>query len=116
MPVLRPIPSNQTYLLLYAVAWSMLAFAPGASAEGRHYKVVIEGMKFTPSVLEISAGDAVEWINKDFFPHNATADDRSFSSEEIAAGKSWQWTAVKRGMISYSCSLHPSMKATLVVK
>ena len=36
-------------------------------------------------------GDTIVWVNKDPFPHTATAKG-VFDSHEIAAGKSWKYT------------------------
>jgi plastocyanin len=80
------------------------------------HTVLIQGMKFVPEVLTVEAGDTVVWLNKDFFPHTATADDRSFDSRNIATNKAWKYVATKSGTFHYVCALHPTMKATLVVR
>lgn len=87
-----------------------------AAAESTVHTVVIEGMKFSPSTLEIKRGDTVVWQNKDFFPHDVTAENSSFQSKTIPSQGSWKFVAKKRGQFSYLCSLHPMMKAVLVVK
>ena len=61
-------------------------------------------------------GDTVIWVNKDLFPHNATATDRSFQSSEIGPEGSWKFSADKKGEHAYACTLHPPMKAKLIVK
>ena len=78
------------------------------------HTVVMEAVSFQPMVLAIRAGDSVVWVNKDPFPHTATAD--RFDSKEIPAGKSWTHTPKARGEFPYVCTLHPTMKATLRVK
>lgn len=92
-------------------AGGMPAAAPGAVA----HTVVVEGMQFSPAKLEIHAGDTVIWQNKDPYPHTATAGG-GFDSGEIAAGRSWKFTADRRGTFPYVCTLHPTMKGHLVVK
>jgi len=87
-----------------------------ATAESTVHTVVIEGMKFSPSTLEIKLGDSVVWQNKDFFPHDVTEENNSFQSKAIPSKGSWKFVAEKRGQFSYICSLHPMMKAVLVVK
>jgi plastocyanin len=77
--------------------------------------IVIEAMKFTPAVLNVGAGDTIVWTNKDPFPHNVVANDKSFHSPDIPAGGSWKFKAVKAGTYAYVCSLHQGMVATLVV-
>jgi len=88
---------------------------PGLAASATH-TVVMEGVAFTPNVLTVAKGDSIVWVNKDAFPHTATAQDKSFDSKEIAAAKTWRFTAKKAGTFPYVCTLHPTMKATLIVK
>ena len=73
-------------------------------------------MQFSPQVIEVAPGDTVVWTNKDPFPHMATAQDRSFDSGEIAPKRSWKLKARKKGVFSYVCTLHPTMKGNLVIK
>ena len=73
-------------------------------------------MKFTPERLEVKPGDVVVWTNKDFFPHTATADGKAFDSGSIDSQQQWQYVAKKPGEYAYSCTLHPTMKAKLVVQ
>ena len=87
-----------------------------ASAAPATHTVVVVGMKFAPETLTVNRGDTVVWVNKDFFPHTATAADRSFDSRDIAANDRWTHVANKTGTFPYVCTLHPSMKATLIVK
>jgi plastocyanin len=87
-----------------------------AAAQHKTYTVVIEAMKFTPEVLEVAAGDTVVWQNKDAFPHNATAPAGGLKSPDIASNRSWKFKARKKGEFPYVCTLHPGMKATLIVK
>ena len=77
--------------------------------------VVIDGTAFAPTQLSVQRGDRVTWVNKDPFPHTATAKG-AFDSGSIAAGASWTWVADKAGTFDYVCTLHPTMKAQLVVR
>jgi plastocyanin len=77
-------------------------------------------MKFVPEVVTVKKGDSVTWVNKDFFPHTATAskapDGKSFDSKEIKAEGTWKYSATQTGSYDYSCTLHPNMKGRLVVE
>ena len=66
-------------------------------------------------MLTVARGDTVVWVNKDPFPHTATAAGR-FDSGDIAAGASWRYVATTVGSFDYICSYHPTMQATLNVK
>jgi plastocyanin len=78
--------------------------------------VAIDGTTYQPSTLTVKVGESVTWQNKDPFPHTVTSKDAGFDSQSIAAGKSWNYKATKRGEFTYICSLHPTMKATLRVE
>lgn len=88
----------------------------GASAASTTHTIVISGMKFVPETVTVSRGDTIVWVNKDFFPHTATAQDKSFDSRDIVTNKSWKYVATRKGVFPYVCTLHPTMKATLIVK
>ncbi len=79
------------------------------------HTVTIEGMKFIPDVLNVKVGDTVIWINKDIVPHTATGQKKEFDSREIKPTRSWKHRVTKKGNLSYSCSFHPTMKASLIV-
>lgn len=98
-------------MALLGVAGWMPAFA-----ESRVHVVTIEGMKFSPDTLEVQAGDTVVWRNKDIVPHNATAAHQGFQSPTISPEGSWKFTARKKGEYDYLCTLHPTMKAKLMVR
>jgi plastocyanin len=56
------------------------------------------------------------WTNRDSFPHTATSQAGGFDSDEIAAGRSWTYTAATAGEFTYLCTLHRGMKGTLRVR
>lgn len=80
------------------------------------HTVVIEDMEFTPADLTVKAGDTIEWVNKDPMPHNVSSQAGGFDSDDLPAGKSWKYTAEKKGDFPYLCTLHRSMKANLKVE
>jgi plastocyanin len=105
------VPVAAISMLLLGACFTM----PAAAAPTSH-TVVIEGMKFAPETLTVKAGDTVIWVNKDYFPHTATAQDRRFDSGDVATNGKWQYVVKKPGALPYVCTLHPTMKGTLIVK
>jgi plastocyanin len=73
-------------------------------------------MQYGEATLTVRKGDRVTWVNKDMFPHTATAGDGTFDSGSIAANASWTYTADKTGEYPYICTFHPTMKARLIVQ
>ncbi len=79
-------------------------------------QVSIKGHKYVPPTVEVAAGDKVVWTNNDRVAHTATADDGSWTTGDIPAGKSAEVTFATPGTFSYFCEYHPSMKGTVRVK
>lgn len=77
--------------------------------------IEIENMQFVPASVTLEPGDTVVWINHDLVAHTATAAGR-FDSHAIAPGQSWAFVARTTGRYTYGCSLHPTMRATLIVE
>lgn len=77
--------------------------------------VSIANMAFSPSTITVKKGTAVTWTNNDSTTHNVTAGNNGFSSGSLAPGKTFSFTFDKAGSFSYTCTIHPSMKGTVVV-
>jgi plastocyanin len=73
-------------------------------------------MAYTDSKLEVATGATIAWSNQDQVPHTVTGDDNSFDSGVINSDGVWRHTFDRAGTYSYHCTLHPFMKATVVVR
>lgn len=81
------------------------------------HNVNIQNFAFSPSTLTISAGDTVIWTNGDSTSHTVTSDSGSeLGSSSLANGASYSHTFNAAGTYSYHCSIHTSMKGTVVVQ
>jgi plastocyanin len=90
--------------------------ATGPELPGTGSAVSIENFAFVPATLSVASGTTVTWTNKDNVQHTVSADDgNTFDSSAFGHGQTFQFTAGAPGTYSYSCSIHPFMKATLVV-
>jgi plastocyanin len=76
--------------------------------------VAMKNMKFSPATIEIKKGDTVEWKNDDITPHTATS--ATFDSGSIASDAAWRHTFTEAGNLPYTCTFHPVMKGTIIVK
>jgi plastocyanin len=94
----------------------LLILSSSSIALGSSHTIIVENMKFTPDKLEIKPGDAVVWLNKDYFPHTATSNEKAFDSGQIASGKTWKFRFKKKGAFPYTCTLHPTMLGSIEVK
>ncbi|PMS14914.1 hypothetical protein C0Z18_29635 [Trinickia dabaoshanensis] len=100
-------------LIACAASAALLAHALPAAAAKRI--IVIGNMQFHPSTVVVERGDKLVWVNRDLVPHTATAAGM-FDSAAIAQGGSWSYRASTPGRYAYGCSLHPGMKAVLIVE
>lgn len=83
---------------------------------GRQADVTIEDFAFVPGNLEVPIGAAVTWTNRDSAPHDATARNGDWKTTRLSDNESDTLTFTSPGTFDYYCSIHPSMKARLVVK
>jgi alcohol dehydrogenase (cytochrome c) len=70
---------------------------------------------YDPANAQVAPGSKVTWVNKDSVAHTATAQDSSFDTGNIAPGESGSAIVQGQGQISYSCTIHPWMVASLTV-
>lgn len=86
------------------------------SAAAKEHRVLIDGMAFTPRVVQARAGDTIVWTNKDLFVHNVTASTGALRSGELQPGQSWSATVPAGPAITYTCTLHPTMKGRIEIR
>ena len=94
--------------------------APGSPAPGLPgsltVRATMKNLAFIPRRLEIVAGTTVVWKNDDPLDHTVIAEDKSFDSGLIRSGAAWQRTFSRPGTYQITCTPHPFMKVTVVVK
>jgi plastocyanin len=90
---------------------------PASASGAASHSVTISGFAFSPSAITITVGDTVTWTNQDVAPHDVTTTDApvAIHSSTMSKGQSWSYTFTRSGRYAYICSIHPDMKATLVV-
>jgi len=90
------------------------AAAPTVAVESA--QVTIAQMRFSQPTVTIKKGGTVTWQNTEAMPHTVTANDGSFSSQQLQNGAVFTKTFDEPGTYSYYCSLHPMMRGTVVVE
>jgi len=78
-------------------------------------EVFIQGMAFSPVTLTVTTGTTVKWTNKDGMTHTVTSDNALFDSGNIATNGVYSYPFANAGTFTYHCSIHPTMKGTIVV-
>jgi plastocyanin len=103
--------------LLFVVGLLFL-LAPTSPAQATTQHVAIQDYAYGPATLTIQVGDTVEWINHDQASHNVvtTSAPVAFQSPMLATGQTWSFTFTVPGTYSYYCSVHPDMRAQIIVQ
>ena len=91
--------------------------AGGNPASGKGpVTIQMRNIQFSPRSVTVAAGTQVTWINEDNVDHNVKADtNATFKSDDFGKGGTYQFTPETKGTITYECTLHPGMTATLKV-
>jgi len=98
------------------IACTTLALVLAAPASSATAKISIKRTGFAPASVTINQDDAITWTNNDTIDHQIVANNGSFASPILGAGKSWTRTFRSGGTFRYHDSLHPTLKGTVVVK
>ena len=85
--------------------------------QAKKYEVPIVGFAFSPKTLTINKGDTVVWTNNDSAPHDVVGtNNKILSSPTLSRGQTYSFTFTETGTFEYFCSIHPSMKGSIIVK
>lgn len=79
--------------------------------------IFVRAFAYLPPQVHVKAGENVAWVNcePDGVPHTATADDRAWDSGLLPTPEAFVRAFPAAGSFPYHCTLHPSMKATVIV-
>lgn len=87
------------------------------TSQPQTYSVSIQNFAFSPSTLTIHVGDTVIWTNSDSVSHSVRSDSGSeINSALLGNGQTYSHTFAQAGTYTYHCSVHPSMKGTVIVE
>jgi plastocyanin len=87
--------------------------ASGGTASGKTVTIDMKNIQFNPSSATVKVGQTVKWVNQDSAPHNVSGGP--LHSKTFGNGGSFTYTPKKAEKISYVCTIHPGMTATLTV-
>jgi plastocyanin len=84
--------------------------------------ITIQNFAFSPATITVPRGATVTWVNKDSASHTIVSDAQGsvaqgavFTSNSLANGASYSFKFDSPGTYPYHCSIHPTMKATVIV-
>jgi len=110
---LGPIAQRLALLATAAAVAAALMVAP-PFAWAKTLRMALENVAFGPAPADARVGDVVDWVNKDFVAHTATARDGSFDIE-LPPGKTVALTLRRAGSIAFYCRYHPNMTGAITV-
>ena len=104
---------NRYRLQLVAAAMAMVCAASEGAVPN---SIEVKDFMFMPTTLTVNAGDKVTWVNKDDEPHTVVSDTGMFRSGAMDTDESFSFKFDKPGTYHFTCSIHPRMVGTIVVK
>lgn len=111
--------SSSTTTANSAPASSTAAPSGGAAVSGGSgaVQVTMKNLAFSPDAVHATVGQTVQWVNDDGPPHNVTyvSGPKFASSGTLSTGGKFKLKLTQPGTIHYFCTIHPFMKATIVV-
>ena len=92
------------------------ASTAAASSSGGGVTIKMQNIAFDPKAVTVKVGQKVTWTNDDSVDHNVTSQSgETIKSDNFGKGGTFSFTPKKAGKISYVCTIHPGMTATLTV-
>lgn len=98
-------------VVLAAFAVLNSAFSTASAAET--HQIQIARYSYAPATMTVRVGDVVTWTNQDEASHDVAGG--TFRSPMLAQGQSWSFTFTRSGRFDYICSVHPDMRAQILV-
>jgi plastocyanin len=105
---------------LVALLFAVSAARPAARSASDAASVSIKDSEFEPQQITVKMGTTVTWKNEGKMAHTVNADDGSFESPTLGAGKTFSQKFTEAGTYRYYCAFHggkdgDGMSGTVVV-
>jgi amicyanin len=104
-------------LLAGLFLWALTSVAFVSPVSAATSQVAMQNYAFSPASLTVHVGDTVTWTQHDTAPHNVvtTSAPVAISGPQLSQGQTWSYTFSQAGTYSYYCTVHPDMRAQVVV-
>lgn len=109
---------NQKEVMSFSILFivtAVLIFTGCTQQTGNKNTVSIDNLSYNPSSLTITVGETVTWTNNDNVDHTVTSEG-VFDSGLLSSGDTFEYTFDEPGTYDYTCTIHPSMQATIIVE
>ena len=104
---------RRTLFILVPVIASLLLVAPASAATTK--TVSIKRSAFSPSSVNIVAGDSIRWRNDDTRDHQVVSTTGAFASPVLRPGRTFTFRFDVAGTYRYRDALNPSVTGTIRV-
>src|SRR5690349_9358029 len=91
------------------------AFSCTSAPRPRTIQVSIDALSFTPTAVDATVGDTIEWVNRDVLAHTATATSGDWNLQ-LPPKETRTLVLTKAGAFDYFCEYHPNMTGKLAIK
>jgi plastocyanin len=85
-------------------------------AEDAATRIEIRDFMFAPDSATIKLGESVTWANQDDEPHTVVSDSGEFRSGALDTGEAFTFRFTRPGTYHFTCSIHPKMVGTIIVR
>jgi plastocyanin len=93
-----------------------LAADEGGASAGQVANISIDHNTFIPDQIAVAPSTTITWTNKEAMPHTVVDVNKGFRSKTLTKDASFSFTFATAGDYDYFCSIHPNMKARVIVK
>jgi plastocyanin len=112
-----PTPKTETTIGGRVVSTDQVTFSPEISDTGLEFvRKTIDEHAVAPMRIKVAAGGKVTWTNSGKEVHDATAMDGSWTTGDIAPGKTGTVTFAKAGTFDYTSKSEPWVHAQVTVE
>jgi plastocyanin len=102
-------------LSAFAAGAAVCCVVYAATALPTETQASIDNFTFKPDTITVPVGTTVVRENDDVIPHTVVSLDGTFRSPALDTEDKFSFTFDYAGTFKYFCSLHPHMKAEVVV-
>lgn len=113
--VLIAIAGWYLYMKIYPPLNGITDSTSPTATETAKGEILIRRNTYVPDTMTVKIGDTVTWINEETYGHDVKSDDGLFRSPKMATGEKFSYTFMKEGTYTYICSIHPFMRAQIIV-
>ncbi len=89
--------------------------APVTATSGTN-EVWLQNIAITPGSITVPVNTTIKWTNKDGFTHSVTSNNALFDSGNLNSGSTYSHQFTTAGSYQYHCSIHSTMKGTVIVQ